>query len=89
MRLFWRLRVAFKELLCTLHLAGVVDLIEFCRDCGREQPVVWHVDDELWRSVTQYRGPEWAEGSGVLCLECFDRDASRWVGLLRWTAERA
>jgi hypothetical protein len=73
-----RIRVAAKKVLCRF-----VTLIEFCRDCGRQQPITWHVDDELWAAVSGR-----TDGGGVLCPECFDRRAWKTVGMLRWTAVR-
>ena len=72
--LFWWLRVRVK-----IWLARRRTLIEFCKTCGREQPIVWHVPDELWLAVTGREG-------GVLCPDCFDRAAWRTVGMLIWTA---
>ena len=77
-RVFWRLRVAAKVLLC-YHLG--VSMVEFCKTCGRRQPVVWTVPDDLWGRVTG----RW-DGGGVLCVDCFDRRAWDTVGMLRWTA---
>lgn len=79
MRLFWRIRVAMKRVIIRVGRGPM--LIEFCRECGRQQPVVWHVSDDLWAAVTGR-----TDGSGVLCVECFDRAAWRTVGLIRWTA---
>ena len=59
-------------------LARVTLVIEFCHDCGKTQPVVWHVEDALWA--------RFADGQKPLCPECFDRRAAAEGVLLRWTA---
>jgi hypothetical protein len=66
-------RVAFKRWLSRRRL-----VVEFCKDCGREQPLVWWTDDnQLWLDLMKSTG-------GVACPECFDRRALRAGILLRW-----
>ena len=72
-----RLRVALKTWLARHHL-----VIEFCRDCGAEQPLVWTAADDLWAAVTG-RTLEPNMG-GVLCPSCFDRRAMAQGRFLRW-----
>lgn len=57
-------------------LSRLTTVIEFCHDCGREQPVVWTADDALWAKL--------ADGSNPLCPECFDKRAQRRGIFLRW-----
>jgi hypothetical protein len=64
-------------------LSRVAAITEFCKDCGREQPVVWTSPDWLWAAVT-----ERADGGGVLCPDCFDRRASAQGRMLRWVPEQ-
>jgi len=74
----WALRLLVKWIICKLHLAGVVKLIEYCDDCGVRQPLVWYSPDEVWREVTGAVG-------GVLCPKCFDIRGKRKGLLLYWT----
>jgi hypothetical protein len=75
MSLFRWLRVHVKVLLARHTL-----LIEFCKRCGAQQPVVWTASDDLW---AQFSG--WTDDGGVLCPTCFDRRAQQRGVLLRWT----
>ena len=44
--------------------------VEFCRDCGVQQSIVWHADDAAWVKVI---------GGGVVCPPCFDaRAKGKW-----------
>ncbi len=77
MKLWWLLRRAVKCLIERVRLPIV--LIESCNICGREQPLVWWCDsDELWKEVTGYTE------NGIMCLECFDRQAEKRGISLRW-----
>jgi hypothetical protein len=67
-----RIRVTFKKWLSRRRL-----IVEFCKDCGRRQPLVWWADDALWLEVMGSIG-------GVACPECFDRRALRAGISLRW-----
>lgn len=58
-------------------LARHTALIEFCHDCGVEQPVVWTAPDRLWKLVMG--GP-----SGVVCPACFDSRCRALGVSLRW-----
>lgn len=58
-------------------LSKFVVLLEFCKDCGRKQPIVWHADDALWNRV--------AQGENVLCPMCFDRRAAKRGIYIEWT----
>ena len=69
-----RLRRALKAILCRIML-----VVEYCHDCGRTQPVVWHATDDLWAQVSGH-----PDGSGVLCPDCFDRRAQAMGMLLLW-----
>lgn len=57
-------------------------IIEFCHTCGRKQPLVWHVADELWAEVMDR-----VDGGGVICPECFSERAMGKGMLLYWTAQ--
>lgn len=43
---------------------------EKCQHCGDIYGMVYHVPDELWEDVTGI-----SNGSGLLCLPCFDKAA--------------
>ena len=73
-----RLRVAIKTWLARHTL-----ITEFCHDCGRTQPLVWHAPDDLWADVMGR-----TDGGGVVCPECFDKRADGLGLLLRWTPAR-
>lgn len=68
---FWALRVRFKIWLAHHRL-----IIEFCHDCGRQQPLVWWTADQVW--------DEFAHGQEPLCPQCFDWRAEKVGVLLRW-----
>jgi hypothetical protein len=72
-----RLRVAFKR-----WLARHTTIVEFCKDCGVQQSLVWTASNQLWAEVSG-RG----DGGGVLCPICFDRRAQRLGYLLRWVPQ--
>lgn len=73
-----KLRLLGKWLICKLHLAGMVNLVEYCDDCGVRQPLVWYSADQVWREVT-------GEVGGVLCPRCFNDRAGRKGLLLYWS----
>lgn len=77
---YWKLRLLVKWLSGKLHLNGVVNMIEYCDDCGRKQPLVWHAQDEVWLEVT-------GDVGGVLCPECFDKRAHDLGIMLYWRPE--
>lgn len=79
-RLWWWLRLAAKNLWCYSGLGSM--LIEYCRDCGVRQPVVWWSPNELWAELTGQ--PLAADMGGVLCPNCFDRRAEKHGIWLRW-----
>lgn len=58
-------------------LAKVVMVIEFCHECGIQQPIVWTADDVLWAEIMG--GP-----AGVLCPSCFSRKCEQRGMFLRW-----
>src|SRR5436189_74128 len=60
-------------------LARVTTIIEFCHDCGRRQPLIWHADDNVWEVITGR-----TDGGGVLCPQCFDRRAEAVGVMLYW-----
>lgn len=73
------IRRILKDLLCRVGLGSL--LIEYCDDCGIEQPVVWWCKDQaLWNHVTG--------GSGSHCPTCFSRRAEELGILVHWFAER-
>lgn len=65
-----------------LLLRRVITLVEFCRDCGRHQPMLWQAEDKLWEEVTGR-----TDGGGVYCPECFSRRADRMGITLRWVPQ--
>lgn len=66
-----RLRVLLKTLLAKHFL-----IIEFCKECGRTQPLVWHAEDDVWELISG--------GMGILCPECFDKRAWKAGYALMW-----
>lgn len=72
---YWLTRRAVKRLIILVGLGA--RLTEYCRLCGKRQPLTWHAPDELWLAVN---GSE----DGVLCPECFDRRASEMGFRLTW-----
>lgn len=70
------LRVLFKRFY--MRLGGT--LIEFCKTCGRRQPLVWTATDELWLAVV-------GSPNGVRCPECFTKEAWKLGLFLRWRSE--
>lgn len=77
-QLFWKCRLACKYV--WRYVGRSWRLIEFCKVCGRRQPVVWNVPDVFWWEVTGSR-------HGVLCVECFNRRATEQGWFLIWTCE--
>uniref|UniRef100_A0A6H1ZYV5 Uncharacterized protein n=1 Tax=viral metagenome TaxID=1070528 RepID=A0A6H1ZYV5_9ZZZZ len=73
---FWKLRLAMKYVWRCIGRSW--RLIEFCKVCGREQPVTWYAPDVLWAEVVEGR-------CNVLCPECFNRLARRKKIYLWWT----
>ena len=73
---YWLMRRCFKRLVIWLGLGAV--LTEYCRVCGRRQPLVWHAPDRLWCIVN-------TSVHGVLCPECFNRLAQEEGHWLEWT----
>lgn len=72
MKVFRGVRVAVKRFAARHWL-----IIEYCKDCGVKQPVVWTADDELWNLV-------WGNDGGVLCPRCFDSRCRRLGLFLLW-----
>ena len=58
-------------------LARITTVIEFCKDCGARQPIVWHATDDLWDRISGDKN--------VLCPNCFDKRADQKGILLMWT----
>ena len=80
---FWQFRKWLKS-----KLARYLTVIEFCHDCGREQPVIWWCEsNELWAEVA---GQDYVEkpyyAGGILCPKCFERRARKKGILIRWIA---
>jgi hypothetical protein len=73
-RLWWLVRLLSKWVWRYILRRG---LIEYCKRCGRRQPLVWSAPDALWLAVN---GSE----HGVLCPKCFDDLAHRQGTFLRW-----
>ena len=71
------IRLLLKQLLCKLHLAAMVGMIEFCAKCGIRQPIVWRASNDLWFVVT-------GKAEGVLCPKCFTDRARALHLLLEW-----
>jgi hypothetical protein len=63
---------------------GWKDLKEYiiCEDCGREYPEVWLVSDQMWKLITGI-----TDGSGFLCMDCFDELAREQGIFLNWTCD--
>jgi len=80
LRAFWVVRIVAKNLLCRLHLAGLVNLVEFCDTCGIRQPLVWYAADAVWLRVT-------GDPGGVLCPRCFAEKAVRAGLFIRWVPQ--
>jgi hypothetical protein len=69
----WKIRVLLKK-----HLLGYFTTpYEFCKVCGRDVEVVFHVEDSLWEQVVGDPGT-------VRCLRCFDKAARKKGVWLRW-----
>ena len=74
--LFWKIRLTLK--LFWRYFGRSWRLIEFCKVCGRRQPLVWHAPDPLWLDVIGRKDGD------VLCPECFTRAARVKGHWLRW-----
>ena len=85
-RLWWRVRIAVKDLVCYAGFGS--RLIEYCEGCGVRQPLVWWSNNALWADVTGEETPAGDNASGILCPECFDRRAATRGIALRWHPER-
>jgi hypothetical protein len=66
-------------------IAKWMTVIEFCHDCGVEQPLVWWADDQAWSEVTGEKLDN--DMAGILCPECFDRRAKTKGIAFRWKPE--
>ena len=66
------IRVAAKKWLARHRL-----IVEFCKDCGVKQPLVWTAADALWVEV-------WGNEGGVLCPSCFTDRCERASIFVRW-----
>lgn len=74
-----RLPKCVKDLLCRLRIGQC--LIEYCNECGREQPLVWWCrDTSTWIELNGTEG-------GALCPECFTRRANKAGYFMRWFPE--
>jgi hypothetical protein len=74
---YWTLRLWTKLAIKAIGLGPC--LIEFCKVCGRKQPLVWRARDDIWE--------QFSNGKGVLCPECFDYSAEQHHVLLIWRPE--
>ena len=61
-RLIWSFHVRAKRLLTLLGLRDK----QSCKNCGRDQYVVWHITDSLWEATV----PLGLQNRSV-CIECF------------------
>lgn len=52
---------------------------EHCHKCNERYPQVWDTSDELWKRVTGID-----DGSGQMCMTCFDRLAAEKGIVLCW-----
>lgn len=73
-RLFYKLRLLFKKYFAR---------IEYCKDCGRTQELVWHAPNELYAEVTGQKNE--SDMGGVTCPRCFTKRAELLGKFLRWT----
>ena len=73
---YWLIRRAVKRLIIWIGIGPC--MIEYCKVCGRRQPLVWHAPDHLWLGVHGHK-------DGVLCPECFDRRAVEKGYWLQWS----
>lgn len=76
-RIYWKLRLWTKLAIIRIGLGPC--LIEFCRRCGRKQPLVWRAEDDLWRLLND------GKDGGVFCPECLDARANAMGIALIWT----
>lgn len=56
---------------------------ELCRRCNRRYPTVWQAPDDIFQQVTGI-----TNGSGLLCISCFDVMAREKGVILFWNCER-
>lgn len=80
--IFWWLRRQLKDLWCYSGYGSM--LVEYCEDCGIQQPLVWWSDNDLWEELTGYETPAGDNATGIICPRCFDARAERAGILLRW-----
>lgn len=71
----WLIRRAVKRLVIWIGFGAW--LTEYCRVCGRIQPLVWRAPEGLWREIN-------GAAHGILCPECFDWRARATGHLLNW-----
>lgn len=55
---------------------------ETCENCNRTYKTIYRAPDKLWESVTGNK-----DGSGLLCIVCFDKLASLNGYKLLWKPE--
>ncbi len=53
--------------------------MEHCHKCGRGYSTVWQTTDKVWEFVTNINN-----ASGLLCMDCFDKEAERIGIALYW-----
>lgn len=66
-----------------VEIDGSPWLGEYCQSCGEAYSQCWSADDALWKDVT---GRD--DGSGLLCMQCFDALAQGKGINVVWTAIR-
>ncbi len=53
--------------------------MEYCHKCGREYLTVWQTTDKIWELITGIK-----DGSGLMCMDCFDREVQKKGITLYW-----
>lgn len=53
---------------------------ERCRSCGKRYLTCWQANGDLWAKVTGK-----SDGSGLRCIECFEKEARAKGLILYWS----
>ncbi len=53
--------------------------MEHCFKCGRGYLTVWQTTDKIWELITGIK-----DGSGLMCMDCFDQEAQKKGITLYW-----
>jgi len=59
-------------------MTGTIDF-ERCQECGRYVEQVWQAPNDIWEKVTGIK-----DGSGILCINCFNAKAEAQRVFLYW-----